>query len=570
MALFSRRDLIQLGAATAALGWSGSFSKAVAQQKLTQEELLRFSPLGQVTLLHFTDIHAQLRPIHFREPSVNIGVGEAVGLPPHLTGKHLLDAFAVKAGTPDAHALTFLDFENLAKAYGRIGGLDRMATAVKAIKAERPGRVLLLDGGDTWQGSYTSLKTAGADMVAAQHALGVDAMTAHWEFTYGTDRVKELKEQLKFPFLCGNVKDTEWGDPVFDATTTFERGGLTIGVVGQAFPYTPVANPRWMIPEWSFGIEEERIQGHVDKLRAAKVDLVVLLSHNGFDVDRKLAGRVKGIDVILTGHTHDAIPVVVKVGQTLLVAPGSHGKFLARLDLDVRDRQVKEYRFKLIPLFSDAIAADPEMAAVIQKLRAPHEKELGRVLGRTEGLLYRRGNFNGTFDDLICSALLEERDAEIALSPGFRWGATLLPGQDITVEDVFNQTAITYPAVYRNEMTGEQLKAILEDVADNLFNPDPYYQQGGDMVRVGGLAYTIDVGQKMGARIGEMRLAKTGAAIDPAKTYVVAGWASVNEGTQGPPVYDLVSSYVARKKVVRPEPNRSVRVVGADARGIAG
>ena len=570
MSLLTRRDLIQLGAATAALGWSGNFTRALAQQRITQAELLDFSPLGQVTLLHFTDIHAQLLPVHFREPSVNIGVGEATGLPPHLTGKHLLAAFNIKAGTPAAHALTALDFETLARAYGRVGGLDRMATAVKAVRAERPGRVLLLDGGDTWQGSYTSLKTAGADMVTAQHALGVEAMTGHWEFTYGADRVKEIKEQLKFPFLCGNVKDTEWGDPVFDATATFERGGLTIGVVGQAFPYTPVANPRWMIPEWSFGIEEERVQAHVDKLRADKVDLVVLLSHNGFDVDRKLAARVKGIDVILTGHTHDAIPAVVKVGQTLLIAPGSHGKFLARLDLDIRDRAIKDYRFKLIPLFADAIAPDPEMAAVIRDLRAPHAAMLGRVLGRTEGLLYRRGNFNGTFDDLICAALLEERDAEIALSPGFRWGATLLPGQDITVEDVFNQTAITYPAVYRNEMTGAQLKDILEDVADNLFNPDPYYQQGGDMVRVGGLTYTIAIDRKMGARISDMRLAKTGVAIDPSKTYVVAGWASVNEGTQGPPVHDLVAAYITRKKVVRPDGNRSVRVQGADARGIDG
>jgi sulfur-oxidizing protein SoxB len=569
--MLTRRDVLRLGAATAALGiWGSGGTRALAQQRLTQDDLLRFRPVGQVTLLHFTDIHAQLLPLYFREPSVNIGVGDVTGLPPHLTGKHLLEAFGVKAGTPDAYALTAVDFAALAKSYGRIGGLDRMATAVKAIRAERPGRVLLLDGGDTWQGSYTSLKTQGMDMVKAMQALGVDAMTAHWEFTYGTDRVKELKDALGFPFLCGNVKDTEWNEPVFDATKVFERGGLSIGVIGQAFPYTPVANPRWMIPEWSFGIQEDKVQEHVDKLRAAKVDLVVLLSHNGFDVDRKLAARVKGIDVILTGHTHDAIPAAVKVGGTLLVAPGSHGKFLARLDLDVRDGEVKDYAFKLIPLFSDAIKPDPEMTGVIRSLRAPHEAVLSRVVARTEGLLYRRGNFNGTFDDVICSALLEERDAEIALSPGFRWGSSLLPGQDITVEDIHNQTSITYPAVYRNEMTGAFLKEILEDVADNLFNPDPYYQQGGDMVRVGGLSYAIDVGQGMGRRISDMRLVKTGEPIDPARSYVVAGWASVNEGTQGPPVYDLLTRYLERHKVVRPQPNRSVRVLGADPRGIAG
>jgi sulfur-oxidizing protein SoxB len=388
-------------------------------------------------------------------------------------------------------------------------------------------------------------------------------MTAHWEFTYGTDRVEELIEQLDFPFLAGNVRDNEWDEQVFKAMEIFERGGLKIAVIGQAFPYTPIANPRYLIPSWSFGIQEKILQARVRTAREEGADLVVLLSHNGFDVDRKLATRVEGIDVILTGHTHDAIPVVLEIGQTLLVASGSHGKFLSRLDLDIRDGRVADYRYRLIPVFSDAIQPDPEMAGVIAEIRGPHEAEMTRVLGHTETLLYRRGNFNGTFDDLICQALLEERDAEIALSPGFRWGASLLPGQAITVDDLYSQTAITYPNVYRTEFTGAFLKEVLEDVADNLFNPDPYYQQGGDMVRVGGLSYTIDVGKPIGQRISDMVHLKSGAPIEADRSYVVAGWASVNEGTEGPPVYDLVARHIENKKVVRVEENRSIKIVGA-------
>ncbi len=560
--MFSRRDFLILAATTAALtGTKGRLARVAAQQAITQDDLLSFDSLGQVTLLHFTDLHAQLRPVYFREPSVNLGVGEAKGLPPHVTGKSFLEAHGIAAKSAEAYMLTDQDFEALARSYGRVGGLDRMASLVKAIRAARPDNTLLLDGGDTWQGSYTSLVSDGADMVKAMNALGVDAMTAHWEFTYGSDRVQELVEELAFPFLAGNVVDTEWEEPVFSPTQVFERGGVKVAVIGQAFPYTPVANPRYKIPTWSFGIREKEVQGHVEAARAEGAELVVLLSHNGFDVDRKLAGRVEGIDVVLTGHTHDALPRVETVGKTLLVASGSHGKFLSRLDLKLEGGKLAEHRYRLIPVLSDAIQPDPEMAAVIEEIRKPHEAELRRVLGRTESLLYRRGNFNGTFDDLICQALLEERDAEIALSPGFRWGASLLPGQEITVEDVYNMTAITYPKAYRSEMSGQMLKDILEDVADNLFNPDPYYQQGGDMVRVGGLAYTIDVRKPIGSRISDMTSAKDGKPIDPARNYVVAGWASVNEGTEGPPIYDLVARHIEKKKsVVIPE-NQSIRVL---------
>ena len=562
--MISRRDLLQLGAAIAALtGAPAGLTGALARQQVTQQDLLRFEPLGQVTLLHFADIHAQLVPLYFREPSVNLGVGAALGQPPHLTGGDFLREFGIAAGTAEAHVLTSENYAALARSYGKIGGVDRLATLIGAIRAERPGKTLLLDGGDTWQGSYTALATRGADMVEVMNALGVEAMTAHWDFTYGTERVEELIGELAFPFLAGNVRDTEWDEEVFDAAASFERGGVRIAVIGQAFPYTPVANPRYLIPNWSFGIRENLIRERVARARAEGADLVVLLSHNGFDTDRKLAARVPGIDVLLSAHTHDALPVALEIGGTLMISSGSHGKFLSRLDLDVRGGRVADYRFRLIPVLSDAIAPDPKMAALIARIRAPFEPELGRVLGRTESLLYRRGNFNGTFDDLICQALIEDRDAEIALSPGFRWGATLLPGQEITVEDIYSQTAITYPNAYRTEFTGAFLKEILEDVADNLFNPDPYYQQGGDMVRVGGMAYAIDIAKPIGQRISEMTLLKTGQPIEADKTYVVSGWASVNEGTEGPPVYDILARHLARHPVIDIPENQTVRVVSS-------
>ncbi|MDF3063641.1 MAG: 5-nucleotidase [Microvirga sp.] len=558
----TRREFLQIAAAAAAImpgGWSRSF----AQQRLAQDDLLAFEPLGNVTLVHVTDIHGQLRPVFFREPSANLGVGESRAKPPHVTGKAFLDLYRIAPGSPAAYALTPEDFPALAKAYGRMGGLDRIATVVKAIRAERGDRVVLLDGGDTWQNSYTSLVSKGQDMVEAMKLLKPDAMVGHWEFTLGAERVKEIVEKLGFPFLGQNVRDNEWNEPAFEPMAMLERGSVRIAVIGQAFPYTPIANPRWMMPNWSFGIREEEVQANVDKARKDGAGLVVLLSHNGFDVDRKLASRLRGIDVILTAHTHDALPEAVRVGKTLLVASGSHGKFVSRLDLDVRDGEVRDYRYKLIPIFSDAIVSDAEMAAKINEIREPHGAMLAEEVGRTETLLYRRGNFNGTLDGVICDALLSERDAEIALSPGFRWGNSLLPGQAITREDVYNATAMTYPAAYRMTMTGARLKEILEDVADNLFNPDPYYQQGGDMVRVGGLAYTIEVGKPMGSRISQLRVLRTGQPLEAEKEYVVSGWASVNENTEGPPIWDVVFAHLAKEKVVAPREAEHVRVVGA-------
>lgn len=564
--MFSRREFLMAATATSALlgsGMAGSWSRLMAQQALTEDQLLGMDPKGKLTLVHITDIHAQLKPIYFREPSINLGIGDVNGKPPHVTGADFLKLYNIEAGSPDAYALTSEDFVSLARSYGKMGGMDRVATVIKRIRAERGAdNVLLLDGGDTWQGSYTSNVTQGEDMITIMNSLEPDAMTGHWEFTYGTDRVQEVIDSLPFAFLGSNIYDNEWDEPAFEAWKMFERGGSKVAVIGQAFPYTPIANPRWMIPGWSFGIREEDIDKHVTEARDEGAEIVVLLSHNGFDVDRKLASRVDGIDVILTGHTHDALPEPVIVNNTLVIASGSNGKFVSRVDLDVQDGKLAGYAYRLIPIFSDVITPDADMAALIDEVRAPYEADLARVLGKTENLLYRRGNFNGTFDDLICQALLTERDAEIALSPGFRWGTSLLPGQDITFEDVHNACAMTYPAAYRSLMTGQMLKDILEDVGDNLFNKDPYYQQGGDMVRVGGMGYTIDPGKEIGERISGMTLLATGEAIDPAREYVVAGWASVNEGTEGPPISEVVEAYLTSNPVVSLPDNQSVKLAG--------
>ena len=565
--MISRRDFLQTSMATSAIvGASGfgNWSRLAAQQALTQDQLLDFDTFGNVTLMHITDIHGQLKPIYFREPEVNIGVGEAKGQVPHVTGADFRKLYGIEDGGPNDYALTHNDFTALAGTYGRVGGLDRVSTVLNSIRADRPD-ALLLDGGDTWHGSYTCLKTEGQDMVNVMNALKPDAMTFHWEFTLGSDRVREIVEGLPFAAMGQNIFDAEWDEPAsdtFESYKMFERGGVKIGVIGQAFPYMPIANPGWMFPEYSFGIRDERMQEMVDEVRAAGAELVVLLSHNGFDVDKKMAGKVQGIDVILSGHTHDALPEPVLVGETIIVASGSNGKFVSRVDLDVRDGRMMGFRHKLIPIFSDVIEADPAVTALIDEQRAPYESELNEVIGKSDSLLYRRGNFNGTWDDLICDALISERDADIAMSPGVRWGPSILPGQDITREDIFNVTSMTYGKAYRTEMTGEFINVILEDVADNLFNVDPYYQQGGDMVRIGGMGYRIDVSKKQGSRISEMTLLKTGERIDPAKNYVVAGWASVNENTEGPQIWDVVENHIKKLGTVTTTPNNSVAVTG--------
>jgi len=566
--MISRRAFLQVAAAAGLLAGGGGLVRAAAQQKIRQDDLLRFTPKGQVTLLFMADTHAQLKPIYFREPSVNLGVGEARGKLPHLCDTELLAALDVPRQSLEAYMLSSADYEAMAQTYGRVGGMDRMATLVSAIRAERGSeRVLLLDGGDALQGSYTALISRGADMISVMQQLGVTATTGHWEFTLGSQRVTELfgnlhvKGSSGIDFLANNIRDTDFEEPVFHALANYERGGLNIAVIGQAFPYTPIANPRWMMSSWVFGIRERAMRRTVRAAREGGADIVVLLSHNGFDVDAKLAGRVEGIDVILTAHTHDALPAPVRVGETLLVAAGSHGKFLARLDLEVKGRRVTDHAFALIPVLADAITPDTQMTLLVDEIRRPHELMLDMELARTEGLLYRRGTFGGTLDDVICDALLAQRDAEIAFSPGFRWGTTLVPGQAITWDDVYNATAITYPAAYRTPMSGAAIKGILEDVADNLFNPDPYYQQGGDMVRVGGLGYTVNVDGAMGDRIENLHLLNSGRAIAADATYIVTGWGSVSESTRGPPVWEIVGEHLGHNAVIRPQPRAAVKVV---------
>jgi S-sulfosulfanyl-L-cysteine sulfohydrolase len=559
MSNMNRREFVQMLAVASAGGFALDHRAALANT--TKSGAMYDIPKsGNVHFLHMTDCHAQLLPIYFREPNVNIGIGAASGRAPHLVGEKLLKEFGIAAGSREAHAFTFLDFEAAARTYGKVGGFAHLATLVKQLKSTRPG-ALLLDGGDTWQGSGTALWTNGQDMVDAGLALGVNVMTAHWEMTLGAARVKEIIDKDfkgKVDFVAQNIHTADFGDPVFAPFVMKEMNGVPVAIIGQAFPYTPIANPRYFTPEWTFGIKEMEMQATVNAARAKGAQAVVLLSHNGMDVDLKMASRVTGIDAILGGHTHDGVPAPIIVknasGQTLVTNAGSNGKFLGVLDLDVKNGKVVNYKYKLAPIFANLLPADKDMNALITKVRAPYVAKLSEKLAVTDGLLYRRGNFNGTFDQLILDALMERKNAEIAFSPGFRWGTSILPGQAVTMEHVMDQTAITYPYTTVNELTGEGIKEVLEDIADNLFNPDPYFQQGGDMVRVGGLQYTCDPSAKVGSRISNMTL--KGDAINAAKKYKVAGWAPVAEGG-GPgntkeAAWDMLSAYLRDKKTIKP------------------
>jgi sulfur-oxidizing protein SoxB len=549
----NRRDFLEALAAAAAAGLPLASPRALAADGDAFYDIRR---RGSVSLLHMTDCHAQLKPVYFREPSANIGVASQQGYPHHRVGEEFLKAYGMKRGSREAYAFTYLDFERLARTYGKMGGFAHLATLVKRLKASRPG-ALLLDGGDTWQGSATSLWTKGQDMIDAQKLLGVDVMTGHWEFTYGQDRVKAVVDndfKGRIDFIAQNVSTADFGDPVFPAYVIREVNGVQVGIIGQAFPYTPIANPRYFVPDWTFGIKEEELQKRVDEVRAKGARVVVLLSHNGMDVDVKLKQRVKGVDVILGGHTHDALPQAIMMQDgSLVCSAGSNGKYLGVLDIEVTGTKVKP-DYRLLPVFSNLLPADREMAAYVDKVRAPFADRLGEKLAVSEGLLYRRGNFNGTVDQVILDALMSVKGAEIAFSPGFRWGTTLLPGEAITTEYVMDWSAITYPSTTLNDITGEMIKTILEDVCDNLFNPDPYYQQGGDMVRVGGMTYTCTPTNPMGRRISDMRLG--GRPIDPARTYKVAGWAPVAEGVSGEPIWDVITKYLRDKKTIgRVSPN---------------
>ena len=552
----SRRDFLQALAIASAGGMSLQSNFVNAQSNA--QKFYDLPKFGNVHLLHFTDCHAQLLPIYFREPNVNLGIGAQEGKTPHLVGEYFLKANGIKPGTRDAHAFTYLDYVAAAQNYGKMGGFAHMASLVKQLKAGRPG-AQLLDGGDTWQGSGTALWTNGQDMVDAALALGVDVMTPHWEMTLGEKRVMEIVNgdfKGKVSFVAQNIKTSDFGDMVFNPYVMKNMNGVQVAIIGQAFPYTPIANPRYFTPDWTFGIQEENLQKTIDEVKSKGAKVVVLLSHNGMDVDLKMASRVSGLHAIMGGHTHDGVPVPVQVknrgGMTLVTNAGSNGKFLGVLDFDVKGGKPVDFRYKLLPIFSNMIPADPVMTKLIAKVRAPYEAKLNEKLATTEGLLYRRGNFNGSFDQLILDGLMAQKNAEIAFSPGFRWGTSLLPGQAITRENLLDQTAITYPYTTVSNMSGETIKTILEDVADNLFNPDPYYQQGGDMVRVGGMQYTIDPAQTAGNRISDMRL--HGKPIEASKTYKVAGWAPVSEEAKnagGEPIWDVIERHLRDVKVVK-------------------
>ena len=565
----SKREFMQVLGAGAAAGMNlGQY--AHASQAVASKGLYEVAPFGNVSLLHMTDCHAQLLPIYFREPNVNIGVGNTKGRLPHQVGERLLRTVGVRPGTPMAHALSYLDYEAAARRYGKVGGFAHLSTLVRQIKASRPGS-LLLDGGDTWQGSATSLWTNGQDMVDACKLLGVDVMTGHWEFTYGMDRVKEIVDKElagKIDFVAQNVTTADFGDPVFKPYVIRAINGVPCAIIGQAFPYTPIANPRYMVADWQFGIQDENLQKMVDEVRSKGAQVVVVLSHNGMDVDLKMASRVTGVDAILGGHTHDGMPVPVAVsnkgGKTLVTNAGSNGKFLGVLDFDVKNGKVSDFRYRLLPVFANVLPADPEMDQLIRKIRAPYEGKLSEVLATTEGLLYRRGNFNGTGDQLLLDAMLEVRDAQVAFSPGFRWGTTLLPGQAITREWLMDMTATTYSYATVTDMTGATIKTVLEDVCDNLFNPDPYYQQGGDMVRVGGLEYRCSPNAGMGRRIDDMRI--NGQLVEADKVYKVAGWAPVAEAARtagNPQIWDVVETWLkARGGKVSPRSLNVPRLEG--------
>ncbi|WP_299238045.1 thiosulfohydrolase SoxB [Sulfurihydrogenibium sp.] len=563
----SRRELFHLAAiAGLSLAAEDVFAKL---NDLNPEKLFEFKPVGNVTLLHICDMHAHLKPLYWREPSTLISARELIGTPGFLCGKAFLKYYGIKSNTMRAYFDTYIGFEELAKKYGKMGGVAHIATLVKQIKAERGNdKVLFMDSGDTWQGTAIGLFTKGLAVVEAQNALGLDIMVGHWEYTYGKDRVLELvNKHLKAEFISQNVADDMWGDLIFKPYTIREVGGVKVAVIGNSFPYTPIANPKEFTEGWTFGIQPERLQKFVDEVRSKGADVVVLLSHDGFTLDQALAKMVKGIDVILSGHTHDPAPKPVIVNNTIIVIAGSHGKYLGRLDLEVKNKKITNFAYKLYPVASNFIKPDKEVQDLVNKLYEPYEKQLSEVIGKTETILYKRDTFYSTFDRVMMDAIKEEADCEIVFNPGYRWGTTLLPGDNITVDDVYSMAAITYPDVYRFELTGAQIKNLLEDVADNVFNPNPLYQQGGDMSRTLGLEYAIKISAPTGQRISDIKV--NGKDLDPNRTYVVASWGG-NLYKMGKnakklrPSYDITIDYIKRVKVVNPPLKSNVKILDFD------
>ena len=564
----TRRDFLELAAIA---GISLTSKDALAKlNKITPEELMGFKSVGNVTLLHICDMHAHLKPLYWREPSTLVSAPELVGEPGFLCGKAFLEYYGIKPGTLEAYFDTYLDFPELAQKYGRMGGVAYMATLVKQVIAERgKDKVLFMDSGDTWQGTAVALFTKGKAIVYAQNALGIDVMVGHWEFTYGKERVQELIDNyLNAEFISQNIADEMWEELVFKPYTIKVINGVKIGIIGNSFPYTPIANPKEFTEGWTFGIQPERMQGFVDELRnEKKVDLVVLLSHDGFSVDITLPKLVKGIDIIFSGHTHDPAPKPIFVNNTMIVIAGSHGKYLGRLDLDVKNGKIRKYNYKLIPVATNFIKPDPDVEKLVNKAYAPYEKQLNQVIGKAETLLYKRDTFYSTFDRVIMDAIKEETDCEIVFSPGYRWGTTILPGEDITVDNVYEMTAITYPDVYTFEMTGSQLKMILEDVADNAFNSNPIYQQGGDMSRLLGMEYEIKLGAPAGKRLRNIKV--NGKDLKPNRSYIVAAWGgNLYRAGKNPkkykPVYDIVINYIKKHKNINPPTKSNVKILDFD------
>ena len=548
----TRRDFLQMAGIAGAAGFFGP--GAIASAWGADGDPYEISDYGNVTLLHMTDSHAQLLPVWWREPDTNIGLGSARDQPPHLCGKWMLEYYGIPMKTKDAHAFSCLDYTDLAHKYGKVGGYAHIHSLVNRFRQARPNKTLLLDGGDTWQGSATSLWTKGEDMVGAQNLLGVDDFVGHWEFTYGQERVQHLiKNKLKANFLAQNVFSSTWNELVFKPYVIHEISGRKIAVIGQAFPFTPIANPRYLTPDWVFSIHPGHMQKMVDECRQThKADAVVVLSHNGADVDMKMASQVQGIDIILGGHTHDIMgPKPFRVGKTIIINTSTNGKVIARFDLDVGKGKINGFKFYYLPVFSNLVKADPKMAAYIDSVRAPYKTKLAEPIAVTESLLYRRDNFNGTFDQLLCNALMDEMDCEAAFSPGFRWGYCKLPGETITMEDVMGQTAITYPQVTVNEYTGAEIKNIMEQVADNIFNKDPYYQQGGDMMRVGNIQYTFNPDALIYHRISNMHIGGKPVSSSSKKKYKMAGWAPVVAPVEGKAVWDVFAHWLKDKKTVR-------------------
>lgn len=602
----NRREFLHVISMAAAAGMLPGTARASERTQATSPHLsmnMYHAPMkGKVRVLHLTDTHAQLKPIYYREPNVNLGIGPAYGKLPHLVGSKLLKSLGIENNASLAHAFSFMHFQEASEKFGKVGGFAHIKTLLDHLREQAGGQqnTLTLDGGDLWHGSATALWTRGQDMVEASNLLGVDIMTGHWEFTYTQPEVLRNIGQFKGEFLAQNIRikeDSLFGDHYRDLVEQNHGIGLydednalpfkpytirvingeRIAIIGQAFPRTANANPRANFPDWSFGLREDALQTMVDQIRSAeKVAAIVMISHNGMDVDIKMASRINGIDAIFGGHTHDGIPKAIPVktpagGVCHVTNAGSNGKFVGCMDLDIKNGQLRGVHYQLLPVFANVLKADktvdqfitqmrqtrydesivesrnPKYAFNQERLGKTYETILNEELAVAEETLYRRGNFMGTWDQIIVNALREEHDTQIAFSAGVRWGTSVIAGEAITMERVMDETSMTYGETYKSELSGAQIKDILEGVCENIFQKDPYLQSGGDMVRVGGLSYSCEPNASLGQRISQMRLGD-GSLIQANKTYTVAGWGQVEELGGGRPVWDVVADHLRHQK----------------------